>query len=63
MAKRDYTDKDGIKRYVTEVVADRFNGIILLDGRDGAGDSSSYQSNSEPEADRIDSDSDNDLPF
>ncbi len=65
ISKRDYTDKDGIKRYVTEVVADR-NGIIPLDNREG-GSSSSYQSNnysggmtaSEP----LDMSTDDDLPF
>jgi single-strand DNA-binding protein len=62
--KRDYTNKDGIKVYVTEVIAERFNGIILLEGKDGGdnqGNSDSgYQSGP---AENIESDSDNDLPF
>lgn len=32
LTKRDYTDKEGIKRYVTEVISER---IIPLDARDG----------------------------
>lgn len=32
--KRDYTDKEGIKRYITEVVSER---IIPLDSREGSG--------------------------
>jgi single-strand DNA-binding protein len=31
LTKREYTDKDGIKRYMTEVVADR---LFPLEGRD-----------------------------
>ena len=30
---RSYDAKDGTKRYVTEVVADMFNGVKLLDGK------------------------------
>lgn len=33
LTKRDYTDKEGIKRFVTEVVADK---IIPLEGREGS---------------------------
>lgn len=63
LSKRDYTDKDGVKRYVTEVVADKFNGIIPLDGRDSDSGSSggSSQINSSPEP--VDSNQDDDLPF
>lgn len=32
LSKRDYTDKDGVKRYVTEVIAER---IINLEPREG----------------------------
>jgi single-strand DNA-binding protein len=38
LTKRDYTDKEGIKRFVTEVVSER---LIPLDAREG--DSSSSQ--------------------
>lgn len=35
LSVRKYTDKDGIERYVTEVLLQAFNGkLILLDGRD-----------------------------
>ncbi|MFH1197675.1 MAG: single-stranded DNA-binding protein [bacterium] len=64
LSKRDYTDKDGIKRYVTEVVA-MSSGIIPLDARD----SSSHQNNEivgpEVGGERLDSVSaeEEDLPF
>ena len=69
IVKRDYTDKEGIKRYVTEIVADRFSGIIPLDARDSSG--GSYQSNSSPinnsdsvpNAPAIESKEEDDLPF
>jgi single-strand DNA-binding protein len=32
ISKRDYTDKEGIKRYVTEIISDR---LIPLDSKDG----------------------------
>lgn len=38
LTKREYTDKDGIKRYMTEVVADR---LFPLEGRDQEGQYSS----------------------
>jgi single-strand DNA-binding protein len=40
LAKRDYTDKDGVKRYVTEVVA-MSSGIIPLDARESGSQHSS----------------------
>lgn len=33
LSRRDYTDKEGIKRYTVEVVVDKYNGIIPLDSR------------------------------
>lgn len=36
ISKRDYTDKDGIKRYVTEVISEK---LIPLEGRETNGDS------------------------
>jgi single-strand DNA-binding protein len=36
--KRDYTDKDGVKRYVTEIISEK---LIPLEGRD-AGSGESY---------------------
>ncbi len=46
IAKRDYTDREGIKRYVTEIVADRYGGIIPLDPRESSG--ASYQTQTAP---------------
>ena len=68
LTKRDYTDKEGIKRYVTEVIADRFNGLIPLEARDGGEaqmSSSSSSSSPQPNAsvDTIDTSSADDLPF
>jgi len=65
LTKRDYTDKDGIKRYATDVVADK---IIPLDSTSGGGmgdnsvhEDSSYTGNlSEPQ---IQTDENDDLPF
>ena len=60
ISKRDYTDKEGIKRYVTEVVSEQ---IIPLDAREGRQDnyqeSSSYDSNSNSNP----STPEDDLPF
>lgn len=58
--KRDYTDKDGIKRYSTEVVAERI--IPLESAGEGSKDSvpSSVGESSEPD---IKVDENNDLPF
>ncbi|MEI7812721.1 MAG: single-stranded DNA-binding protein [Ignavibacteria bacterium] len=39
LSKRDYTDKEGIKRYMTEVVTDR---IVTLEGKEGAGESAGH---------------------
>ena len=68
LTKRDYTDKDGIKRYATDVVADK---IIPLDSSAGGGsgegfahEDSSFSSGggsvSEPQ---IQTDENDDLPF
>lgn len=65
LSKRDYTNKEGVKVYVTEVIADRFNGIIPLDSTSGS--SEQFQSNSKSgesyQSESIESDNDNDLPF
>jgi single-strand DNA-binding protein len=65
LTKRDYTDKDGIKRYATDVVADK---IIPLDSNAGGGmgegaahEDTSFGGNvSEPQ---IQTDENDDLPF
>ncbi len=58
ISKRDYTDKDGIKRYFTDVISEK---LIPLDG---GGESSFNGSNdssvSEPS---VETDDNNDLPF
>ena len=46
LSKRNYTDKEGIKRHVTEVIAERYNGIIILERTE----SSSNYSVDNPEA-------------
>ena len=63
LSKRDYTDKDGIKRYVTEVIAEKYGGIIPLDSREGGGPSVSDQSSSYNQEPLNQSNDDNDLPF
>lgn len=59
LSKRDYTDKDGIKRYSTEVVVER---IIPLEpaGEGGRDSAAPAAETSEPE---IKVDENNDLPF
>ena len=45
IATRSYDAKDGTKRYVTEVVADTFNGVSFLSrGNGGSNNSSSFNS-------------------
>ncbi len=62
LSKRDYTDKEGIKRYVTEIISEK---IIPLDSRGDSGYSSggseSFQSSS-PQTGSQENE-DDDLPF
>jgi single-strand DNA-binding protein len=64
LSKRDYTDKDGVKRFVTEVITEK---LIPLEGRDTNGYSQSEKSSSgsfetaAPDAES--SNPDDDLPF
>ena len=61
LTKRDYTDKEGIKRYSTDVVLDK---LIPLEGREGGGDMSSNNYSSSPNNAPVDSQNeDDDLPF
>jgi len=60
--KRDYTDKEGVKRYVTEVISEK---LIPLEGREtgggeSAGDKSSFSTG---EPDTASQGVDDDLPF
>ena len=61
LTKRDYTDKDGIKRYNTEVVSEK---IIPLESAGGEASSTEYNAQngnvSEPE---VQTDENDDLPF
>ncbi|HEY9116110.1 MAG TPA: single-stranded DNA-binding protein [Bacteroidales bacterium] len=58
---RDYKDKDGNTRYITEILAERFNMILRRGDGTGAGQQSSYKSNeSAPPDENSPAD---DLPF
>ena len=61
LSKRDYTDKDGVKRYVTEVISEK---LIPLEGREGGvenfGDKSSSYEIAAPDSAPNEED---DLPF
>lgn len=65
LTKRDYTDKEGIKRYFTEVLIEK---LIPLDGRDG-GSSTYSPSGSSSSSDNFtreavdNTQEDDDLPF
>ncbi len=59
LSKRDYTDKDGIKRYVTEVVSER---IIPLDSAADSSASGSDVSDTTSAPD-VQVDENEDLPF
>lgn len=63
--KRDYTDKEGVKRYITEIISEK---LIPLEGRETGGEGYSGQSEksggfSQPEPDTSGSGPDDDLPF
>lgn len=58
ISKRDYTDKEGIKRYFTDIISER---LIPLDaGGDASYSSGDESSVSEPP---VETDENNDLPF
>lgn len=59
LSKRDYTDKEGQKKYITEVVSEK---LIPLESREGSGDSYSDNKNYDNNADSG-SPEDEDLPF
>ncbi len=60
LTKRDYTDKEGIKRYVTEVISEK---LIPLEGREGGSDSYSEKSSSYDAPVNTSAPEDDDLPF
>ena len=58
ISKRDYTDKDGIKRYFTDIISEKL--IPLDSGSDSASAGGEDVSTSEPP---VETDENNDLPF
>jgi len=61
LSKRDYTDKEGIKRYVTEVISEK---IINLESRDGSASSYSESSSAASADNYVETpNEDDDLPF
>jgi single-strand DNA-binding protein len=62
LTKRDYTDKEGVKRYVTEIIS---NQIIPLDrnerGQQETGHST--EQTEKPQEDNSDNEDENSLPF
>ncbi|MCX8105368.1 MAG: single-stranded DNA-binding protein [Ignavibacterium album] len=60
LVKRDYTDKDNVKRYVTEVRAER---IIPLDSNADATKETEIEAQSTQEPDITESTEADDLPF
>jgi single-strand DNA-binding protein len=59
ISKRDYTDKDGIKRYFTDIIAEK---LIPLDSAGGEGPVTGEEESRESEP-PIESDENADLPF
>lgn len=68
---RSYEDKEGVKKYVTEIIADNFSGIIPLEGKEnyGGGESNSVSDDkntynpANSTFDKGEAGSDDDLPF
>jgi len=65
LSKRDYTDKEGVKRYVTEIISEQ---LIPLEGREGGSGSGGGSSYSEKATTYNEPDAgagavDDDLPF
>ncbi len=60
LQKREYTDKEGIKRYSTDVISER---IIPLDSSSDGGSSDSTFSESGSDASAPDVENNEDLPF
>ena len=62
LSKRDYVDKDGIKRYMTEVISER---LLPLEGRDNEQGSEprDYPSNEQVSSSDTHVEENEDLPF
>jgi single-strand DNA-binding protein len=61
LTKRDYTDKEGIKRYSTDVISERIIPLESSGGEGGNGDSEDGSSNTVNEPPQVDNN--DDLPF
>jgi single-strand DNA-binding protein len=64
LSKRDYTDKDGVKRYVTEIISEK---LIPLEKQEGSGSQQHQESSpgysSKGEIPDESTNTDDDLPF
>ncbi len=58
ISKRDYTDKEGIKRYFTDIISEK---LIPLDSSGSPVSRDEQSSDSEPP--QVETDENNDLPF
>jgi len=47
ISTRSYDGKDGVKHYVTEVIADNFGGVEFLDSKKSSGESNQGSGNNE----------------
>jgi single-strand DNA-binding protein len=63
LSKRDYTDKEGVKRYITEIVAEKFGGIIPLDSKGDGNFSNDADSINVADSDMQGDSKSDDLPF
>jgi len=63
LSKRDYTDKEGVKVCNTEVVADKFSGIIPLDSKGEGNSINETESSNISDSDVSGDTKSDDLPF
>ena len=63
LTKREYTDKDGVKRYSTDVVSEKIIPLESTGSESGFGDSGSSSESSSSGSDISQVDSNDDLPF
>lgn len=59
ISKRDYTDKDGVKKYISEIISEK---LIPLEGRDANGEQASERGSYDISAPSAPNE-DDDLPF
>jgi single-strand DNA-binding protein len=62
LTKRDYTDKEGVKRYSTDVISERIIPLESSGGEGGNGESDNFGNNSSTN-DAPEVDNNDDLPF